>query len=41
MAAAALAYTRTKRSVRTMSLLLEMGALALAVGWVGGVLFGG
>jgi 4-hydroxybenzoate polyprenyltransferase len=41
MAAAAVAYTRTKGRVRTMSLLLEMGALALAVGWVGGVLFGG
>ena len=41
MAAAALAYKQTKGSVRTMSLLLEMGALALGVGWVGGVLFGG
>jgi 4-hydroxybenzoate polyprenyltransferase len=41
MAAAALAYKQTKGRVRTMSLLLEVGALALAVGWVGGVLFGG
>ena len=41
MAAAAVAYRRSPGRVRTMSLLLEMGALALAVGWVGGVLFGG
>ena len=41
MAAAGVAYGRPPRGVRTMSLLLEMGALALAVGWVGGVLFGG
>ncbi len=41
MAAAAMAYMRLPGRVRTMSLLLEMGALALAVGWVGGVLFGG
>jgi 4-hydroxybenzoate polyprenyltransferase len=41
MAAAVVAYRRWPGRPKVMSLLLEMGALALAVGWVGGVLFGG
>jgi 4-hydroxybenzoate polyprenyltransferase len=41
MAAAAVAHRRSPGGPKTMSLLLEMGALVLAVGWIGGVLFGG
>jgi hypothetical protein len=38
MAAGIVLYLSNKERVRTMSLLLEVGAIALAIGWVAAIL---